>query len=110
MNLRALKATSSSLLSNINSYRNHPNLAPSRQVHLNNSRCNSSSAKAEILVVITSYGPALPAGYHRQWESPSHCCTNQGSETSLTYPAASHPRTLGVPPVGLDEHKIFCCK
>ncbi|GBM25492.1 hypothetical protein AVEN_62249-1 [Araneus ventricosus] len=36
-----------------------------------------------------------PNGHHRQKASSNHQCTQQGSETPLTYPAVSHPRTRG---------------
>ncbi|GBM04419.1 hypothetical protein AVEN_35592-1 [Araneus ventricosus] len=81
-----------------NSCRNHPNLAQSRSVYLSDGRCNSSSAEAGVLVAIVDHGPTPPVGgthYHRHWESPNHYFTHQGSETPLTYAAASHPRTRG---------------
>ncbi|GBO16293.1 hypothetical protein AVEN_15801-1 [Araneus ventricosus] len=79
---------------NGNSYRNYSDLARSRPVCLNDGRCNSSRAEAGVLAAITGHGPALPVGgthYHWQMESPSHYCTQQGSEIPLTYQAATHP-------------------
>ncbi|GBN69385.1 hypothetical protein AVEN_170432-1 [Araneus ventricosus] len=75
------------------SYRNRTDLARSRPVQPNHSRCYNSSAEAGILVAITGHGPTPPVGgtyYHQQWASPSHYCTHQGSDTPLTYPAVSH--------------------
>ncbi|GBL87402.1 hypothetical protein AVEN_118346-1 [Araneus ventricosus] len=69
-------------------------------MYLSDCRCNSSSADFRVLVAITSHSPIPPVEgthYHRQRASPSHYCTHQGSETPLTYPVASHPRTRGAP-------------
>ncbi|GBN13202.1 hypothetical protein AVEN_242435-1 [Araneus ventricosus] len=53
----------------LNSYRNRPNLARNRPMHLSDSRCDSSSAEAEVLMALTGNGPTPPEGdtyYHRQ--------------------------------------------
>ncbi|GBM02589.1 hypothetical protein AVEN_143963-1, partial [Araneus ventricosus] len=55
---------------------------------------------AGVLVAITGHGSTPPVEgthYQWQWESPSDCCTHQGSKTPLTSPAVSHPRTRGAP-------------
>ncbi|GBL87461.1 hypothetical protein AVEN_118393-1 [Araneus ventricosus] len=64
-------------------------------MQLNDSRCNSSSAEAGVLVDITGHGqtpPARDTHSHQQRANPSHYCTHQGSETPLNFPAAFHPR------------------
>ncbi|GBM02768.1 hypothetical protein AVEN_40834-1 [Araneus ventricosus] len=83
-----------------NPYLNYPGSARSRSVHLSDGRCSSSSAETGVLMTITGHGPIAPVGgthYHRQRANPNYYCSYQGSETPLTYPAASHPRTRGVP-------------
>ncbi|GBM62275.1 hypothetical protein AVEN_264138-1 [Araneus ventricosus] len=72
------------------------NMMLSHAVHLNGSRCNSSSAEAGILLAITGHVPTPPVGgmlYHRHRASPKHFYSLQGSETLLTSPATSDPRT-----------------
>ncbi|GBN44919.1 hypothetical protein AVEN_46599-1 [Araneus ventricosus] len=69
-------------------------------MHLSDGRCNSSTTEAGVLMVTTGQGRTSPVGgthYHRKRASPNHYYTQKGSETSLTYPAASHSRTLGAP-------------
>ncbi|GBL95946.1 hypothetical protein AVEN_227167-1, partial [Araneus ventricosus] len=66
---------------------------------LNDSRCDSLSTEAEVLVAITCHGPTPPEGgsYYQRSEvtrSPP-LLYPQGSETPPTYTAASHPRTRG---------------
>ncbi|GBM04319.1 hypothetical protein AVEN_217329-1 [Araneus ventricosus] len=67
---------------NSNLYQNHP----SRLMHPNDSRFDSSSAEARVLKNITVHGPIPPIGgthYHRQRTSPSHYCTRQEARSSL---------------------------
>ncbi|GBM13368.1 hypothetical protein AVEN_159786-1 [Araneus ventricosus] len=81
------------------SHRYHAYLARSFQVFLSDGRCNSSSVEAGLLMVINGHVPTPPVGgthYHRQWASQSHFYTHQGSETPLTYLAASNPSTRGI--------------
>ncbi|GBM49397.1 hypothetical protein AVEN_32524-1 [Araneus ventricosus] len=57
-------------------------------MYLSDGRCNSSSAKAGVLMAITGNGPTASEGgthYHRQRESPSHYYTHQGSENQFTF-------------------------
>ncbi|GBM51522.1 hypothetical protein AVEN_74700-1 [Araneus ventricosus] len=57
----------------------------------------SSSTEAGVLVAITGYGPPPPVGgtyYHwREATRSPQLLYPRGSETSLTYPEASDPRT-----------------
>ncbi|GBM23929.1 hypothetical protein AVEN_52130-1 [Araneus ventricosus] len=88
-----------------NSYKNHPGLAQNRPVYLSDDRCNSSSDEVGVLIAITGCGLTPNLGgkhYHRQKASLNHYCTHQGSENTLTYPAASHLRTRGTTPLGHD--------
>ncbi|GBO31732.1 hypothetical protein AVEN_3210-1 [Araneus ventricosus] len=65
---------------------NHPDLTLNLAVHLNDSRCNSSSAEAGVLEDITGNGPIPPVGgtlYHWQRKGPSHYCTHQGSQRNI---------------------------
>ncbi|GBM13468.1 hypothetical protein AVEN_40408-1 [Araneus ventricosus] len=67
-------------------------------MYLSDGSCNSSSAEAGVLIVITDRGPISPEGgthYHRQWAS--HYCTLRGRETPLSNTAAIHPSTRGGP-------------
>ncbi|GBM82816.1 hypothetical protein AVEN_37276-1 [Araneus ventricosus] len=69
-------------------------------MHLNDSRCDNSSAEAGVLMAITGHNPTAPVEgthYHRKWVIPSHYRSQQGSETPFSYPAASHPHIHGVP-------------
>ncbi|GBM01046.1 hypothetical protein AVEN_136609-1 [Araneus ventricosus] len=61
-------------------------------------------------MAITSQDPIPPLGcahYHRQRASPNHYCIHQGSETPLTYPADSHPRTRGAPQCNSERGEKF---
>ncbi|GBL79677.1 hypothetical protein AVEN_18217-1 [Araneus ventricosus] len=79
------------------SYQKHPGLVRIRPMHLNDSRCDSSSAEAGVLMTIADHGPTPPVGgthNHRQSASPKHYCT--------MYPSGkrdpvSHPRTRSAP-------------
>ncbi|GBM05763.1 hypothetical protein AVEN_55848-1 [Araneus ventricosus] len=77
----------------------HPDLVLGRAVHLNNSRCDSSSAEAGVAMVVTDHGRTFSVGgTHYHWQrGPNRYCTLQGSETPLTYLAASHPCTRPSP-------------
>ncbi|GBM71892.1 hypothetical protein AVEN_238541-1 [Araneus ventricosus] len=62
--------------------------------------------KIGVLKAITGYATTPPEGGTSRHPSggnstPHHNYTHQGSETPLTYQAASHPRIRGVPPMGL---------
>ncbi|GBM20254.1 hypothetical protein AVEN_216670-1 [Araneus ventricosus] len=79
---KALKGHIIYLIVRPNSYQNHPSLARSRPVHLNNSRCDSSSTRAGVLIPITGHGPTPPLGgtqNHLQRASPKYYCTHQGA-------------------------------
>ncbi|GBM29124.1 hypothetical protein AVEN_40132-1 [Araneus ventricosus] len=72
----------------------------SRLVYLNDSRCDSSGAKAGDLMAITgncSDSSRRRHELHRQRARPSHYCTHRGSEIQVTYPAASQPCTCSAP-------------
>ncbi|GBO24066.1 hypothetical protein AVEN_157510-1 [Araneus ventricosus] len=63
-------------------------------------------AEAGLLMATTGHSPTLPVGsthYHQLKARPGHYCTQQGSDTPLTYLEAFHPRIRGVLPVGLAD-------
>ncbi|GBN45337.1 hypothetical protein AVEN_233028-1 [Araneus ventricosus] len=60
-------------------------------MNLSEDRRNSSIAEAIVLMTIPDYDPTPPAG----GTYPNHYCSLWISDTTLTYPAASHPRTRG---------------
>ncbi|GBN91528.1 hypothetical protein AVEN_81825-1 [Araneus ventricosus] len=61
-----------------NSNQNHSGLARSRPMHLNDSRCDGSSVKADILMAITGHGPTYPVGgTHYQRQKVSDINTNE---------------------------------